>query len=172
MEHDLSADIDLGRSGRVRAIRSLDPSWRSRLRRGVHLSELLRDAGLSSAAAWLDEQVASDLAEGAFTVVSGGTCLHVLAVTRVDRSTLRLTIRSIDSSAIASLVEARVKAVGSAKRLSAREIEVLAMLVAGHSLVHIAGVLRIKPRTVKFHQSNILDKLGADSRNELLRVVL
>jgi len=36
----------------------------------------------------------------------------------------------------------------------------------------IALVLAIKPRTVKFHQANLLAKLGAESRLDLFRLIL
>jgi DNA-binding CsgD family transcriptional regulator len=35
----------------------------------------------------------------------------------------------------------------------------------------MAVLLQITPRTVKFHQANILEKLGVESRSDLLRLV-
>jgi two-component system, NarL family, response regulator YdfI len=50
--------------------------------------------------------------------------------------------------------------------LSAREIEVLALMSHGLTNKKIADRLRISEHTVKFHVSSILSKLGASSRTE------
>jgi LuxR family maltose regulon positive regulatory protein len=53
-----------------------------------------------------------------------------------------------------------------AEPLTAREIEVLALLAAGHSNQAIAERLVISLHTAKRHVANILEKLGAASRTE------
>jgi two-component system, NarL family, response regulator YdfI len=50
--------------------------------------------------------------------------------------------------------------------LSAREIEVLAMIAEGLANKEIAARLNISEHTVKFHVSSILGKLGATTRGE------
>jgi len=50
--------------------------------------------------------------------------------------------------------------------LSAREVEVLALMAQGLANKNIAGRLGISQHTVKFHVSSILSKLGASSRTE------
>jgi NarL family two-component system response regulator LiaR len=50
--------------------------------------------------------------------------------------------------------------------LTNRERDVLALMVKGRSNTEIARELVISVTTVKFHVSNILSKLGADSRTE------
>lgn len=50
--------------------------------------------------------------------------------------------------------------------LSAREIEVLAMLAEGLGNKDIAARLKISEHTVKFHVSSILGKLGVTTRGE------
>ena len=54
--------------------------------------------------------------------------------------------------------------------LTPREREVLALLAAGHSNQAIAGQLFITERTVKYHVSSILGKLGAANRTEAVTV--
>ena len=49
--------------------------------------------------------------------------------------------------------------------LSAREIEVIELVVAGLKNNQIAARLFISPETVKSHLTNLLNKLGARDRN-------
>ncbi len=57
-------------------------------------------------------------------------------------------------------------------RLTAREREVLELLLLGRTHEDIAHVLGISERTSKFHQTNLLAKLGAESRLDLMRLFL
>ena len=52
--------------------------------------------------------------------------------------------------------------------LSAREQEILRLIAAGRSNADIAAALFIAPRTVSTHASHILNKLGLESRAELI----
>ncbi|WP_031290401.1 LuxR C-terminal-related transcriptional regulator [Leucobacter sp. UCD-THU] len=52
-----------------------------------------------------------------------------------------------------------------------REVQVAALMVAGHRNRAIADELRISENTVKFHVSRILRQLGADSRAEAIAVL-
>jgi DNA-binding NarL/FixJ family response regulator len=54
----------------------------------------------------------------------------------------------------------------STNGLTPRELEVLRLLVAGRSNPQIAEALFISPRTATTHVSNILAKLGVESRTE------
>lgn len=67
-------------------------------------------------------------------------------------------------------IAARVVALSSAPRLSAREREVLRLVAAGRSNKEIATELRIAERTVKFHVTSIFDKLGAENRAQAVAV--
>ena len=53
--------------------------------------------------------------------------------------------------------------------LSTREAQVLDSVIWGRSNKEIASILAITERTVKFHVSNILSKLGMERRTELVR---
>ena len=56
--------------------------------------------------------------------------------------------------------------------LTPRELEVLALLTRGRKNSEIADTLFISERTVKFHVSSILGKLGAENRTEAVRVAV
>lgn len=72
------------------------------------------------------------------------------------------------SAAVAAQLLDRARRAG----LSEREREVLGRLLRGDALETVARALRITRRTAKFHQDNLLRKLGADSRADLPRVLL
>lgn len=55
-------------------------------------------------------------------------------------------------------------------RLTPRESEVLLGLMAGGSNKSIARALNVSPRTVEMHRANMMDRLGARSLPEALRV--
>jgi len=56
--------------------------------------------------------------------------------------------------------------------LTERERAVLALLVEGLNNTQIAGRLGVSPSTIKSHVSNILTKLGVDSRTEAVTLAL
>ena len=66
----------------------------------------------------------------------------------------------------------RVSELGQRARLTTRELEILELLCLGKSAAEIGRALGIRPRTVKFHQENILKKTGISSRLELFKVLL
>jgi|AutmiccommuBRH23_1029490.scaffolds.fasta_scaffold00054_126 two-component system response regulator NreC len=57
------------------------------------------------------------------------------------------------------------------EELTAREIEVLLLIVDGNTNRQISDKLHISVRTVETHRSNIMDKLNLHSRVELVRYV-
>lgn len=54
-------------------------------------------------------------------------------------------------------------------RLTRREIEVLALIVEGHSSKEVADILFISKRTVDFHLDNVYGKLGVTNRMQALQ---
>lgn len=56
----------------------------------------------------------------------------------------------------------------STDRLTERELDVLRLVVAGMRNKEIAGELGVSENTIKFHLRNILDKLHAESRTEVV----
>jgi len=148
-------------AGVVQELRFLDPSQDAAPFVGNPTSQLLER--LSVGAAWpAVENVATRRAtETAFVVLP-----------EVDDASAVVTVRFVDAALLPELVDAKATRIAGAGALSERERQVLALLLRGHGVEDIAAMLEIAPRTVKFHQSNVLQKLGADSRIDLLRVVL
>jgi PAS domain S-box-containing protein len=84
---------------------------------------------------------------------------------------VRVRLRRISEDTISAIYESRVRDLADRAQLSGRERAVLTYLLMGRSLADIATILSISPRTVKFHQANVLEKLGADSRADLIRLI-
>lgn len=74
-------------------------------------------------------------------------------------------------SGIDELLRQRMESLALRCELTPRERQVLELLLLGRSASDIATALRITVRTARFHQSNVLAKVGADSRHDLIRVL-
>jgi len=71
-----------------------------------------------------------------------------------------------------SKIQQRIAALGKTTKLTEREAQILELLCLGGNFDEIAGRLGISPRTVKFHQENVLRKTGSSSRVELFRKLI
>ena len=132
-----------------------------RLRAGLRGARIL---ALSLAA---DERTVSD-------VVAAGVSSYLLKDASVEEVVEGVLAtaggESVVAPSIAKLIlrrlrrEAESKPAGADPRLTEREREVLAPLVAGKSNAEIAAELGISTPTVKHHVASIRDKLGAENR--------
>lgn len=111
-----------------------------------------------------DEEVYGALQAGAMAYL----------VKSVQRDELMTAIRKAAAGLrhIPPEVAARLADRVARSQLSAREIEVLRLLVSGRRNREIAGALEITEGTVKLHVSSILEKLGAEDRTEAVTVAL
>jgi DNA-binding CsgD family transcriptional regulator len=75
-------------------------------------------------------------------------------------------------SEFALILRARLDELASVSRLTPRERQVLDLLVLGRTSAEIGTALSITARTAKFHQANVLRKIGADSRLDIVRLLL
>jgi DNA-binding CsgD family transcriptional regulator len=164
--------IDVARSdGVVKALRFLDPGREAMS--GQRVEELLASLGCVEAMPWVREvlegrtRLASDV-----LLPEGDDAFRVVTAEAVDDANARVTVRYLAARLVPDLVDAKAARTASDRSLSERERQVLTLLLRGRGVEDIATMLEIAPRTVKFHQANVLQKLGADSRLDLLRVVL
>jgi DNA-binding CsgD family transcriptional regulator len=73
---------------------------------------------------------------------------------------------------LSAVLERRIAQLARTAGLSPREREVLHLLLLGRSYSEIGVALEISPRTARFHQRNVLEKIGAESRLDLFRLLL
>lgn len=88
-------------------------------------------------------------------VAEGGSLLHPVVATKLMNA-----------------VRARARRGDDSEALTEREREVLQLVAQGTSNKAIARILHITERTVKFHVSAILGKLGAGNRTEAARMAV
>lgn len=102
----------------------------------------------------------------------GGTsdAAYEVVTAEAGQERVRMRLRRIPESSVGAIYETKVRDLADAARLSTRERAVLKYLLMGRAIGDIASFLDISPRTVKFHQANVLEKLGADSRADLIRL--
>jgi DNA-binding CsgD family transcriptional regulator len=97
---------------------------------------------------------------------------EVVSAVGIGNDAACVSVRRVDPNAFAAILHAKLAELAERGKLSERERDVLRHLVEGSPIEETAKALSISPRTVKFHQANLLAKLGADSRSDLMRLVL
>ncbi len=97
---------------------------------------------------------------------------HLIRAHQVAPDVALVTVNMLPETSVAALNEAKIRHLADQAGLTERERGVLGCLLLGRSLDEIAEMLGISARTVKFHQQNVLNKLGADSRVDLIRLIL
>ena len=130
--------------------------------RGVDVLLRLAARALVLTAYASDEQIDAVLRAGA-----RGYLLKGAALEEIERA-IRVVARG--EMYIDSRISSRIVALSRAPRLSAREREVLRLVVAGKSNKEIAAALQVAERTVKFHMTSIFNKLGAENRAQAVTI--
>ncbi len=133
----------------LRAIRAADPTAKVILFTAFDTDERILGAVQAGAQGYLLKGAPrEDLFQAIRVVHGGGSLLQPVVAARL--------LRQVSSPAAPALPE----------RLTERELEVLRLLAKGRQNKEIAGELWISERTVKFHVSAILSKLGVGNRTE------
>jgi two-component system response regulator FixJ len=87
-------------------------------------------------------------------------------ILRLVRACLEENDDAVDASARRTRVLRRIES------LTARERQVLDMIMEGASNKAIASALAISPRTVEIYRANVMSKMRADNLSELIRMTL
>lgn len=102
-----------------------------------------------------------------------GTCgTRLIVVLRRGRGSADLAAVDADPRLVQAVCDAWIQRLCGDRGLSSKETDVLQALLLGRTHVEIGRMLGISARTVRFHQDNLLAKLEADSRSDLLRVIV
>ena len=159
--------------GVVTGVRFLDPARDSLSHVGRPVEELLDALGCGPAMRWVGKVLADEARDASEVLLpESDDAFRVVTAESVDDATVRVTIRFLPTGLLPEMVDAKAARTAGDGALSERERQVLTLLLRGRGVEDIATMLEIAPRTVKFHQANVLHKLGADSRLNLLRVIL
>lgn len=79
----------------------------------------------------------------------------------------------IDPKYIPDIMRQRLKPSSDPlQSLSAREFQLFQLLAEGHSVIEIAEILSISPKTVGVHHTNIMKKLGIQNTAQLTRLAI
>ncbi len=139
---------------------------------GVAALEGLRDAGSEArtivfTAYDTDERILRSLRAGARGyLLKGASRAEIFDAIRTVHSGGSLLGPAVTSRLLDHIEQGDERPDG----LTPRELEVLTLLARGLKNAEIASELFISERTVKFHVSSILAKLGAETRTEAVRV--
>ena len=87
-------------------------------------------------------------------------------ILRLVRACLEENDEIVDAQAKVNRLRRRLES------LTARERQVLELIVEGASNKAIAAALTISPRTVEIYRANVMSKMRADSLSELVRMTL
>lgn len=81
-------------------------------------------------------------------------------------------IIQLSEAVVTALCKEKLHRLATQARLSLQETRVLELMATGCQTKEIASTLGISARTAKFHGTNLLRKIGADSRLSLLRLMI
>jgi DNA-binding NarL/FixJ family response regulator len=145
---------------------------------GIEAARRLKDGGSSSKVIFLTMHVDVEIASAAFRAGASGYVLKSSATDTLSHAIWEaLKGRQFVSPRIAEIVKLNVMASsqrrdGLAIRLTSREREVLRLVAEGHTIRMISVMLTITTRTVEFHKTNIMDKLGLRTTADLTQYAI
>ncbi len=114
-----------------------------------------------------------DLEEEIHRALQAGACGYLLKnISREDLVQAIVAAHLDGTSTLSPEISARLAASEGSAELTARETEVLSLMVKGLTNKDIARILGFTPRTSKAHVKHLLGKLGATDRTEAVALAL
>ena len=110
--------------------------------------------------------------EEIYGAMQAGAMAYLVKSVQRDELTTAIRKAAAGQRHIPAEVAARLADRIAGAQLSARELEVLRLLVSGRRNREVANALDITEGTVKLHVSSILAKLGAEDRTEAVTIAL
>jgi DNA-binding NarL/FixJ family response regulator len=149
----------------LRQLRRAYPSIRAIVFTAFDTDERIMEAVRAGAQGYmLKGAPREDIFRAIRVVYSGGSLLHPVAASSLLRHIREGTDTDTD--------EEKPGHDAPAQALTSREVEVLRLLSTGLQNKEMAAELNVSIRTVKFHISSILNKLGAGNRTEALAIAI
>lgn len=96
------------------------------------------------------------------------TLIHAEAV----RGSVKVESNTIPDTVLVDVIHEKLRRIVASARLSEKERSVVELLFLGRQTREIGAALGISGRTVKFHVTNLLEKIDADSRLDITRKLL
>jgi DNA-binding CsgD family transcriptional regulator len=88
------------------------------------------------------------------------------------RGTAKVESMSMPDPVLVDLIHEKLRRIVATAKLSEKERSVVELLFLGRQTREIGAALGISGRTVKFHVTNLLEKIDADSRLDITRKLL
>jgi DNA-binding CsgD family transcriptional regulator len=102
----------------------------------------------------------------------GASGPYQLVETSKHGTEAEVRIIQLSGAVVTALCNEKLHRLATLARLSMQETRVLELMATGCQTKEIASTLGISARTAKFHGTNLLRKIGADSRLALLRLMI
>ena len=88
------------------------------------------------------------------------------------RGSVKVESMTIPDTVLVDLIHEKLRRIVATAKLSEKERSVVELLFLGRQTREIGAALGISGRTVKFHVTNLLEKIDADSRLDITRKLL
>lgn len=145
---------------------------------GIEAAAQLRDAGITAKVVFLTMHRDVAYARGAMEAGASGYVLKHSVSTELNTA-IREALRGrtyvtpmIAGELLHSYQDNDAQTHDLSQRLTARQREVLQLIVEGRSAKEIAGVLKISTRTAEVHKARILKALGLKNTAELVQYAI
>ncbi len=138
---------------------------------GLEVAQRLRAAGNPVAILVLSAHTSASSLRAALAAGAGGFLLKSISGVELAQGIRRCVAGEtvIDEEFVSEVLDSLGRGVGVGQaEVTPREREVLELVAAGSSTAQIAGRLGVSPRTVQKHVENLLRKLEAGDRAELV----